>query len=126
QMQVRAADRGRGDLDDRIGRLLDARVGDGLDRHLASSLPRECLHARPPPSVSSLALGTEWPLSAGHAPPLPGITSASGVSAGLFSVLSLLPLLPGYLLCSVMSAPSDRLSQRRAPEARNGVDTARR
>src|SRR5690606_29175301 len=45
QVQVRAADRGRGDADDRITGLLDHRVLDLVDPDVALSLPGECFHA---------------------------------------------------------------------------------
>ena len=35
QVQVRAAEPGRGDPDDRVGRLLDRRVGDRVDADVA-------------------------------------------------------------------------------------------
>jgi hypothetical protein len=44
QVQVGAADRGRGDLHDCVGRCLDARVGYLVDTQLASALPGQCLH----------------------------------------------------------------------------------
>ena len=44
QMQVRAADVRRRDLDDRVGGLLDDRVRDRLDADLASALPGDCSH----------------------------------------------------------------------------------
>jgi hypothetical protein len=44
EVQVGPADRGRGDLDDRVGGLLDAGVGDVLDRDLLGALPGQCLH----------------------------------------------------------------------------------
>ena len=47
EVQVRAADRGRRDLDDHVVGLLDGGVGDGLDAHVAASLPGQCSHAMP-------------------------------------------------------------------------------
>ncbi len=44
QVQVGAADRGRGDLHDRVGGLEDLRVGHLLDAHGALALPGQCLH----------------------------------------------------------------------------------
>jgi hypothetical protein len=44
EVQVRAAQRGRGDLDDRVRRLLDPRVGDLADPHVVDALPGDCLH----------------------------------------------------------------------------------
>ena len=48
QVEVGAADPGRGDPDDRVGRLLDRRVRDGLDADVPLAVPGQCLHARPP------------------------------------------------------------------------------
>ena len=45
EVQVRAAQPGRGDLDDDVGRLLDDRVRDLDDLHVLPALPRHCLHA---------------------------------------------------------------------------------
>ena len=44
EVQVGAAQPGRGDLDDDVGRLLDDRVGDLDDLHVLLALPRDCLH----------------------------------------------------------------------------------
>ncbi len=44
EVQVRAADAGRGDADDRVGRLLDRRVVDGVDADVVRSVPGHCLH----------------------------------------------------------------------------------
>ena len=51
EVQVGAAEPGRGDADDRVGRLLDRRVGDGVDAHVALAVPGEGLHS----SLSSSA-----------------------------------------------------------------------
>ena len=45
EVQVRAAQAGRGDADDRVGRLLDGRVGDVVDADVAPAMPGQCLHA---------------------------------------------------------------------------------
>ena len=44
QVQVRSAQSGAGDADDRVGRLLDDRVGNLLDPDVALSMPHGCLH----------------------------------------------------------------------------------
>jgi uncharacterized protein (TIGR03086 family) len=44
EMQVRAAQPGRGDLDDRVGRLLDPGVGHLGHLHVVRALPGDCLH----------------------------------------------------------------------------------
>jgi hypothetical protein len=44
EVQVRAADRGRGDADDRVGRVLDRRIGDLVDADVAFAVEGECLH----------------------------------------------------------------------------------
>ncbi len=46
EVEVGAADRGRGDSHDRVGRLLDRRVGDGVDAHVVGSMPGDRLHRR--------------------------------------------------------------------------------
>src|SRR3954452_1241032 len=43
-VEVRAADRGRVDADDHVGRLLDPRVRDAVPCLLAGSAENECLH----------------------------------------------------------------------------------
>src|SRR6202012_3289464 len=45
QVQVRTADRGRGDPDDDVVRLLDRRIRDVGDFHVLSPLPGQCPHA---------------------------------------------------------------------------------
>ena len=44
EVQVGAAQPGRGHADDRVGRLLDGRIGDGVDAHVALSMPGQGLH----------------------------------------------------------------------------------
>ena len=56
QVQVGAADPGRRDPDDRVGRLLDRRVGDRVDPDVALAVPHHCLHELPPPSCLTLRL----------------------------------------------------------------------
>ncbi len=51
EVQVGAAQAGGGDLDDRVGRLLDPRVGYVGDLHVVDALPGDCLHRDEPPSV---------------------------------------------------------------------------
>jgi len=46
EMKIGAADRGRGDLDDGVGRFLQNRVRDPLYADRPFSLPGECLHVR--------------------------------------------------------------------------------
>src|SRR4051812_30962571 len=48
QMQIRSADVGARDANDRVVGFLDRRVWHRVDRHLPSSLPRDCSHGRPP------------------------------------------------------------------------------
>ena len=64
QVQVRAADAGRRDPDDRVGRLLDGRVGDGVDADVVRAVPGQCLHcSRRYPRWVGL---TDEPESGGH------------------------------------------------------------
>lgn len=51
EMEVRPADRGRGDADDRIGRFLDRGVGHFFDRNVSAALPGYCSHELPSLSV---------------------------------------------------------------------------
>ena len=44
QVQVRAAESGRGDANDDVRRFLDARIGDLGDLHVVNALPSHCLH----------------------------------------------------------------------------------
>jgi len=39
QVEIGAADRAGGDLDDRIARVLDLGIGDGVDAHVALTVP---------------------------------------------------------------------------------------
>ena len=71
QVQVRAADRGRGDRDDRVVRLLDPRVGHVGDPYVQVALPCQCPHESLRPSVGEFVL-----------PARPGRRSTSG-SAGI-------------------------------------------
>jgi hypothetical protein len=48
QVEVRAADAARGDLDDHVGGLLDDRVGDRVDPYVAPAVPGHCAHAVSP------------------------------------------------------------------------------
>src|SRR5439155_394648 len=48
QVQIRAADRARGDADDCIARIEDRRVGHALDANVIPAVPHKCLHAAPP------------------------------------------------------------------------------
>ena len=52
EVQVRAADPGRGDLDDHVRRILDRRVGHGVDADVALAVVGQCSHRVPliPPS----------------------------------------------------------------------------
>jgi hypothetical protein len=43
-VQVRGADRGRGDLDDRVGRFLDTRIWNLDHRDVPLALPGKCSH----------------------------------------------------------------------------------
>jgi hypothetical protein len=47
EVQVGAADRGGGDPNDGIGRLLDLRFGDGLEADISNVVPHDCLHGLP-------------------------------------------------------------------------------
>jgi hypothetical protein len=55
QVQVRSADAARGDLDDRVGRLLDLRVGDLLDAHVVVALPSQRSQDGSSPGLVELA-----------------------------------------------------------------------
>ena len=44
EVEVRAADRGGGDADDRVGGVLEDGVGHGLDAHAFGALPGHCSH----------------------------------------------------------------------------------
>ena len=44
EMQVRAADRGRGDADDGVARIDDLRIRHRLDAHVVLALPGQCAH----------------------------------------------------------------------------------
>src|SRR5919201_4360230 len=59
EVEVGAADRRRGDADDRVDRLLDPRVGDVLDAELLGPVPDDCLHRR---------RGSTWPRYVAIAP----------------------------------------------------------
>ena len=56
QVQVRAAQPGRRDPDDRIGRLLDRRIRDRVHPDVALAVPHRCSHAGPPGSDGPLPL----------------------------------------------------------------------
>src|SRR5262249_15822395 len=61
-VQIRAADRGRVDLDDHVGRLLDARIGDRVPRLFTGSAVYECLHVLTPFRTQSDHGGVTEPL----------------------------------------------------------------
>ena len=44
EVEIRAADRGRGDPDDDVGRLFDDGIGDGVDADIAGTVPAERFH----------------------------------------------------------------------------------
>ena len=44
EVQIGAADAGRGDANDRVRRLLDPRIGNGVDAHVALSMPGDSFH----------------------------------------------------------------------------------
>ena len=48
EVQVGAADRGRGDLEDRIARIDDFGIGNGVDANVVAAVPGECAHGWPP------------------------------------------------------------------------------
>ena len=50
EVEVGAADAGRRDADDRVGRVLDARIGDGVDADVALPMPGDSFHALALPS----------------------------------------------------------------------------
>lgn len=44
EMQVRAADRRRGDANDRVARIFDFRIGNGVDAHVGAPVQAQRLH----------------------------------------------------------------------------------
>ena len=55
QMQVGAADRAGGDLDDRVAGVLDLRIGNGVDADVALPVPAQCAHQSAPNCIVACA-----------------------------------------------------------------------
>jgi hypothetical protein len=55
EVQVRATDRGRRDLDDGVARFLDARIRYVRDRDIVIALPRQSFNDDSPPNASTSA-----------------------------------------------------------------------
>jgi hypothetical protein len=52
EVQVRAAQAGGRDADDRVGGLFDRRIGNRVDAHVVGPVPGECLHDEALPGVT--------------------------------------------------------------------------
>jgi hypothetical protein len=57
QMEVRAANRAGGDLDDHIARVLDYGIGNGVNADIALPVPAECAHRSISAQVTTCNLG---------------------------------------------------------------------
>src|ERR1700722_11453285 len=44
KMEIRPADRGRSDLDNRVGRFLDLGIGNCINSHVVFAVPTKCSH----------------------------------------------------------------------------------
>ena len=82
QVQVRAADGGRRDPDDRVGRLLEGRVRHALDGQLLGALPGQCPHRALLVVVPACRRPRSHPPAAGASARAGSVRAASAGAAG--------------------------------------------
>ena len=90
-VQVRAADRGRVDADDRVRRLEDGRVGNGFPRPLSRAVIHECFHFDLRVSCLGGSPRRSRGFIGGHAQPSCGLSTRSSGSPSFSGGVGVLP-----------------------------------